>query len=429
MSGRRDRLAILGGKPIRQRAWPGWPRADADTERLLLEVLRSERWTLSGMYSGEKLFERRFAEAFAAYHETPFCVPTSNGSSALTVALEALGVGYGDEVLVPGSTWVACASAVTRVGAVPILVDVEADTLCMSAALARQAISPRTAAILVVHVACAVADLDAFTALAGDTGVPLLEDCSQAHGAVWGGRRVGTFGSIGVFSMQNEKVLTCGEGGAAITGDPGLYDLMQQLRSDGRRYAKTTPPVGEIELEKAGLIQGYNHGLSEFHAAILLDRLEHLDEENRLREENGEHLRRLLVELGGVTPLLRHPRVDALTYYQFCVRLDLEAFGGADVEAVRQALGAELGISFTRVGEPLNNHPLYNPLRSPRTNFDGGMAERLDPRRFDLPVAARARRECLKLHHRTLLSGKKDMEEIAAAFAKVKRESASLARL
>lgn len=419
---RQQDLAILGGRPVRRRPWPKWPRADANTERLLLEVLHSERWAISGMYNGRKLYERRFAEAFAAYHDVPFCVPTVNGSAALTMALEALDVGHGDEVLVPGSTWVACASSVLRVGAVPVLVDVEPDTLCLSVDAARRAVSPRTACIMLVHIACTVADLDAFIVLAEETGIPILEDCSQAHGAVWQGQRVGTFGKIGAFSMQDAKVLTCGEGGAAITSDPQLYDRMQQLRADGRRYSSTPPPIGDIELEKVGTLQGYNWCLSEFHAAILLDRLAHLDEENRIREQNGEHLRALLADIGGVTPLLRHSAIDALTYYKFCVRLDPDAFGNVNIESVRRALSTELGISLTRVGAPLNNNVLYNPQSSPRVRFTDAMAKRLDPRRFDLPVAFQAHQECLKLHHRVLLANKEDMEEIAAAFVKVKQE-------
>lgn len=416
-----EKLAILGGEPIRRKPWPQWPHADAATEQLLLDVLYSGRWAISGMYNGKKPYERRFAEAYAAYHGVPFCVPTTNGSSALVIALEALGVGYGDEVLVPGLTWVACASAAVRLGAIPILVDVEPDTLCMSVEAARQAVSSRTTAIVLVHVACTVADLDAFVTLSEETGIPLLEDCSQSHGAVWKGRRVGTMGRIGAFSMQDSKVLTCGEGGAAITHDPDLYGRMQQLRADGRCYTETPPLRGDVELAKVGTVQGYNRCLSEFHAAILLDRLSHLDEENRRREQNGEYLRTLLMDVGGITPLLRHSEIDALTYYQFCMRLDPKDFGNADIDGIRRAVSAELAISLTRVGAPLNDNVLYNPLCSRRRSSVGDMSEQLDPGRFMLPVATQASQECVKLHHRALLGSRKDMEDIAAAFAKVKR--------
>lgn len=152
MTGIDDTLAVLGGEPIRKKAWPKWPRADADTEAYLLDVLHSGRWAISGMYNGNQLYERRFAEAFALYHEVPYCVPASHGTAALIMALEAMGIGYGDEVLVPGITWVACASAVAAIGAIPMLVDVEPETLCMSVDSARASMSELTACIILVHI-------------------------------------------------------------------------------------------------------------------------------------------------------------------------------------------------------------------------------------------------------------------------------------
>lgn len=423
-----DKLALFGGKPVREKQWPQWPRGDLNTEHLLLDVLRSGRWAISGLYNGQELYERRFAEAFAKYNGGGFCVPTANGSSALTIALEALGVGVGSEVLVPGLTWVACASSVARIGAIPVLVDVENDTLCMSVEAARKVISPRTAAIMVVHLYCTVADLDGFATLSEQTGIPLLEDCSQSHGAKWKGHRVGSIGKISAFSMQDTKVLSCGEGGAVFTKDSDLYDKLQQLRADGRRYSAAIPSVGELELEEVGAVQGHNRCLSEFHAAILLDRLRHLDDENRHREQNGEYLRLLLGQIGGTRPLHRDPRIDALTFYRFCVRLDLDDFGGADIETVRRALTAELNISVKLVDNPLNNNILYNPLLSNRTSQSDDHPKRLDPRQFNLPNATEGRRECLCLPHQVLLGNRSDMEDIARAFAKIKENRESLRR-
>ncbi|MBS1789630.1 MAG: DegT/DnrJ/EryC1/StrS family aminotransferase [Acidobacteria bacterium] len=416
----------MGGEPIRQKPWPDWPRADEKTAGLLLDVLHSERWAISGMYNGKKLYERRFAEAFSAYNGVPYCVPTSSGTTALTIAMEAIGVRQGDEVLVPGLTWVACASSVTAIGAVPILVDVEEQTLCMSAEAAQAAISPRTAAIMVVHLYCNVADLDAFVRLSEKTGIPLIEDCAQAHGAMWRGRHVGTFGKIGAFSMQDSKVLTSGEGGAAITSDLVLHDRMQLFRADGRRYRNNPPPLGHPELEEAGSVDGHNMCLSEFQAAILLDRLTHLDEENRCREGNVEYLRTLLSDIGDITPLSRRQEIDALTCYQFCVRLNLSAFGNLDIDILRQALMAELNLYSDPVDAPLNENALYNPLKSLRFDPTGDMAKRLDPKRFHLPIASKAKQECLTLPHKVFLGGKEEVEDIAAAFAKVKMNYRSL---
>lgn len=419
-------LALLGGQPVRQKDFASWPRADKNTELNLLEVLYSQRWAISGPYTGAKSFERRFAEAYAAFHKVQYCVPTANGSSAITIALEAVDVRAGDEVLVPGLTWVACASAVAGIGAIPIIVDVEPETLCMSLPAARQAITARTRAILLVHQFCTIADIAGFVQLAAEHNLPLIEDCSQAHGAQWQGRRVGTFGVVGVASMQQTKVLTSGEGGAAITNDPYLYDRMQQLRADGRRYTAQVPAAGEMELEEIGSVQGRNYCLSEFQSAILLDRLPHLDTENHLREQNAAYLLSLLSTLGGVTGLARRPGTEQTTYYHFCVRLQREAFGQCSIEAITHALTAELGILIEPVDTPLNKNILYNPLNSPRTAALAEIRAQFDPTRFHLPNADEARSCCLTIPHRVLLGDHADMESIAAGFAKVQRYSHEL---
>ena len=274
-------LAMLGGEPIRKSTWPIWPRADEGTEKNIKDVLYSGRWAISGYYTGKTPYERRFAEAFAKFHNVSYCVPTASGSSALTIALEALNVKNGMEVLVPGLTWVACASSVSGIGAIPTLVDVEPDTLCMSLEAAKKEISNHTAAIILVHTYCSIADIKGFVKLSEETNIPIIEDCSHAHGAILDGHRVGSFGKIGVFSMQQSKVLTSGEGGACITNDFDLYKRMQQFRADGRCYKNTNLTYGQMELEEVGLVQGRNYCMSEFHAAVLLDRLKHLDKENK----------------------------------------------------------------------------------------------------------------------------------------------------
>jgi L-glutamine:scyllo-inosose aminotransferase/L-glutamine:2-deoxy-scyllo-inosose/3-amino-2,3-dideoxy-scyllo-inosose aminotransferase len=410
---------------VRTRPWPVWPRATASTHHAVAEVLDSGRWALSGAYRGRPARERRFAEAFAAFHGVPYCTPTSSGTGALTIALQAVGVHPGDEVLVPGLTWVACASAVANLGAVPILVDCEPDTLAMSVREAQAAITERTTAILLVHPFCTVADLDAFTGLAGRRGLALIEDCAQAHGARWRGRPVGTFGRAGCFSMQQSKLLTCGEGGAVICADPQLYDRLEQLRSDGRRFVEHPVP-GRLELLEVGSVQGRNYCLSELHAAILLDALGRLPEENRRRARRAAELESLLADIPGVSTLPVDARVTERTYYNLVLRLDLDEFGGATVDAVSQALSAELGAMINPVYVPLNRHRLYQPMRLHRPS---GRETRLDPARFALPVAERARQTCLTLPQPLLLDDVAGMRDIADALDKVRRHRTDLLRL
>jgi dTDP-4-amino-4,6-dideoxygalactose transaminase len=413
---RSTRLAVDGGPPVRTRPWPAWPRVTRDTEAFVLDALHSGRWALSGAFTGRAPYERRFAEAFAAYHGVPFCTPTCNGSAALTIAFEALGIGAGDEVLVPGLTWVACASAVAAVGAVPVLVDVERETLCISASAAEAAITKRTAAALVVHLFCSAAQIDEFQALCRRHSLALIEDCSQAHGATWRGQRIGTMGELATYSFQQTKLLTCGEGGAVITSDAALHDRTQQLRADGRRYL-ARPHVGRIELEEVGDLQGHNYCLGELQAALLLAGLARLDEENEIRRRNVTELDHLLASFEGLSRIGQPEALDGATYYGLCLRADEDAFGGRLAEWIANALTAELGIEVDPVDRPLNANPLYDPRKSARhTPRD---RELLDPTRFHLPAAESARRTCFTIPHQALL-GEGDMQDIERALKKVR---------
>ncbi|MDX6720992.1 MAG: L-glutamine:scyllo-inosose aminotransferase, partial [Solirubrobacteraceae bacterium] len=193
-------------------AWPAWPQFDAATERALVGALRAGRWSVSAPSAGSPSLERRFATAFAAYNASPYAVSVDHGSSALVVALEALGVGPGDEVLVPAMTWVASASSVLRCGALPVLLDVDPRSGCIDAATVAAEASARTAAVIVVHLACTSAGVEELLAVTDRLGIALVEDCAQCHGARWNGRSLGTFGAVGAFSFQARKVLTAGEG-------------------------------------------------------------------------------------------------------------------------------------------------------------------------------------------------------------------------
>ena len=411
-------LALLGGTPIHSGNWPTWPVATEATARLLQDVASSGRWAISGAFTGKQCYEKQFSQAFARYHDVPYAVPTTNGTSALTIALEALGIGTGCEVLVPGLTWVACASAAAGIGAIPVLVDIEPDTLCMSLEAARAAITERTAAILLVHAYCSCGDIDGFRRLAEETGIPLIEDCSQAHGAEWRGQKVGTFGQAAAFSLQQVKVLTCGEGGIAITRSPEVYDRMQQLRADGRRYVEQ-PRIGQLELEEVGSVQGRNYCMSEFHAAVALSQLPLLDEQNALREQNAALLSNLLEQIPGLSTFRAPEAVTRRTYYQYPVRLDPQVLGPFSTLQVIDALTAELNVYIEMIDVPLNANRLYNPLTSPRLPRTKEAQQAFNPARFDLPHATDAQAHCVAFGHWALLGTQADMEQIAAAFEKV----------
>lgn len=412
--------------PSARGPWPRWPSPAPEALENLRLVLDSGRWTISGPYAGGPSMEQRFGEAFAAYHGVPHCVPTASGTASLLIAFEALGIRPGDEVLIPGLTWVACATAVANLGAVPVLVDVEPDTLCIAPDAIEKAITPATRAILAVHLYSAVADLGRLRDIAERHGLELIEDCAQAHGAVWEGRRVGTVGRLGVFSMQQGKVLTCGEGGAVLTREPELYRRLQQLRADGRVLAPQAPAIGDMELLETGEVTGSNRCLSELHAAVLLAQLSQLEEQNRHRRRNARRLDELLRQVGW-HPQTSSAGTTARTYYRYVAAFDEEELDGAGDQTgdrIAEALSGRLGFRVMRTYLPLNRSPLYRPSTRTRYHIDASFLRRLDPSRFALPECDRAWRRCLTLPHSVLLAEPERMEQIAQAFDEVRSQRA-----
>jgi dTDP-4-amino-4,6-dideoxygalactose transaminase len=217
--------------------------------------------------------------------------------------------------------------------------------------------------------------------------------------------------------MQQSKVLTSGEGGAVVTSDASLYDSLQQYRADGRRYVKNRIPGG-AELDYAGLVQGHNYCLSEFHSAVLLDRLRFLDKENTTRYNNVIFLTKSLRKMDGVLPLHDIDAEGRPTFYRYFLRLDLVALSGLPIETIAAALTAELGLPVQPIYEPLNRSPLFNPRKSPRRPRSSDSVGEYNSARFSLPVAEAARRNCLTIPHNVLLGGSREVADIVHAIEK-----------
>lgn len=412
-------LALLGGSAIRAGGWPRWPFVPPQLPARLAEVLKSERWGIGGPYTGQPPFERRFAAAFADFCGARHAIPTASGTASLMVALEALDIGAGDEVIVPGLTWVASASTVLGVNAVPVLVDVDPDTLCLDPAAVAAAVTPRTRAICAVHLYSALADLSALAAIARAHGVALIEDCAQAHGAAYGGRSVGRIGAMGAFSMQHSKLLTSGEGGAVITDDDRLARRAMQLRADGRVFRDTPPPLGHMELIHVGDPMGNNRCLSEFQSAVLLESLPELPRLNGIRAANASRLDTLLHKTGAFQAQSTSAGTTTRTFYKYAFAIDHEIFDGIAVGAIGDALGAELGMALERTYAPLHKNPLYQPRSRRRFHLSDEHLRRVDPAQFVLPGCDRAHARFLTLHHRFLLGGPDDLRDLGDAFCKV----------
>ena len=411
---------MLGGKPLRAKgSWPGWPEADENTEAALGRVVRSARWTVSCPGQGQVSAERLFAREFASYLGVPHCVSVDHGSAALVVALEALDIGPGDEVVVPVQTWVATATAVLRVGALPVLADVDPRSGCLTPASVSAVLSDQTRAIIVVHLACTVADLDGLTALAAEAGIELIEDCAQAHGARWRGRAVGSWGTVGAFSFQGGKVLTGGEGGAVTTSDSDICRRAQQLRADSRVYRDGIPVAGEMEIIEAGEIMGTNYCMSEFHAALLSEQLSRLDDQHARRERQVGLLEKQLSALGWASTIPVPEQVSRRSIYEFGIGYEPSAFGDKPAARVAEAISAELGFTVFAPDDPLDRNLLFRPHTNRR--FARAWTQRARARSLGRPFpgAESYGRTTLLFHHSALLGPPSDADDIVAALSKV----------
>jgi L-glutamine:2-deoxy-scyllo-inosose/3-amino-2,3-dideoxy-scyllo-inosose aminotransferase len=422
-------LAILGGSPVREtktNPWPKWPVWDEKEEKSLLEVLNSGVWS----YNGPK--EMEFNKNFAEYCGVKYAVSAANGTVTLQMALEACGIGVGDEVILPGLTWQATAATIIDVNATPILVDVCEDTWCIDPKEIEKAITPRTKAIVPVHLYGSFADMDEVLRIAKKHNLFVIEDCAHKHGGEWNGKKAGSIGDIGSFSYQLSKHLTAGEGGTVTTNNFELYEKLDALRNCGRRPEPETTVKADkgegVYFDAGNFCQSGNFRITEFQAAILIEGLKRLPEQNRVRDENGIYLNSLIKSIPGIIPMRRDARETKEAYFNFSFRYDQSGFKGLPVAKFRAALTAEIGIEVAASYTPLNKCSLYVPLTKPaRHKLTDEYWAAIDPARFDLPVCDKIHFEgSACIHHKILMGTKADMELVAAAIQKVYDNAESL---
>ena len=393
-------LALLGGPPAVTREVPAWPFFDEADKESLLAVLESRVW--GGYHETVAELERRFAD----FHQTRFGIATANGTVSLEIALTAAGVGPGDEVIVPPITFVASASAILRVGAVPVFVDIDPETINLDPVAAEAAINSRTRAIVIVHFAGCPADLDQFTELCARHKLILIEDCAHAHGAEWKGRRVGSFGQFGSFSFQGSKNMTAGEGGILITNDADLAERARAISNQGRR-------TGGAWYEHVSL--GTNARLTGFQATLLLNQLERLPEQIATRRDRATRFASGLKGIGGLrpTPAALDERVTTHAYHLYSMRLETKEFGNIPRPRIIEALQAE-GLPVT-AGYP---HPIYE------NELFGGYPHTV----HSCAAADQYCHESIWLPHNALLADKQWIDDALTAVQKVKDGAAELGR-
>ena len=407
-------LAVNGGTPVRSTPYPAWPAPDDEYVAAVSEVVRGGEW---GGFPEPGVNAAAFEEAFAAYQGARHGVLMMNGTVTMEVACKALDVGWGDEVIVPALTFAATAYAPMAAGALPVIVDVTPETWCIDPDRVEAAITPRTRAIIPVHLGHQMADMDRLTEIANRHGLAVIEDCAHAHGQEWRGRGAGCIGDFGSFSHQSSKILTSGEGGTLLTNDDTLARRAHSIIDCGR--AK--------DAEEKEFTFGANYRLSELNAALLVVAMRRFPGQQEERATNGLRFERLAADIPGVRVMPRDGRITRWSFYNYILAIDPGAFGGATNEIVCAALEAE-GIPAEVQYPPMSRYELFQPSLS-RLPVAVEHADRLDPRGMSFPVAeAAGLRESVYLMEAVFRDGERGVQDAVDALAKVQRHAGELPR-
>jgi dTDP-4-amino-4,6-dideoxygalactose transaminase len=401
-------LAILGGEAVRRKPFSPWPQYQpSDIERVVKQI-ESRHW---GGFPVPSPVAGPFAQRFAEVHGAKYGLPVTNGTVAIMVALQAAGIRFGDEVIVPAYTWDGTAAAVLFAGGIPVFADIDPDTYCLDAESALRAITSRTKAIVPVHLAMRFADMDGLLRLATDHNLKVIEDCAHAHGGQWKGQGAGSMGDIGCFSFQESKLMTAGEGGMVITNRLDYYEAMQTIVNCGR--ASLTDEYGIKML-------GGNHRMTDLQACLLVGQLEMLPAFREKRTKNAALLTRLLGEIEGVRPLppQRGMTQETLYNYVFQYRPAREPAPHRDLFVA--ALEKEGIPCDGRFYEPVYQSDLFyaTPENCPQLVL--GREQPVDYSRVHCPVSERAAyEEAVWLPQFLLIGDQGDVEDVARAVAKV----------
>ncbi len=405
-------LAIHGGPPVRTRPWPAWPEHGEPERDAVLRVLDSGNW---GGHPSPNTEGWAFSREFAAFIGTEHAVPCANGTFSLMLALQAARVPPGSEVITSVYTFVGTAGGIIAAGCVPVFVDIDPDSYCLDPSRIEAGLSPRTAAILPVHLACSLADMDAIGTLAERRSLLVVEDCAHAHGARWRDRRAGSLGHLGSFSLQSTKLLSSGEGGAVTTSDATIASRLWSLVNCGRKES------GSDGFPEQML--GHNLRMTEFQAALARAQLERLPGQNARRTRQVERFEREIARVPGLRPLQRDARVTERTSYQLVLRYDPSEFSAVPRDHVILALRAEGVPCSGRFYTPLvddalfSSDPYTNPLSRAGISYAG--------QRF--PVAQRAAAdESIWLSHELFLGNDADVDDLLEAFARIHRHAPEL---
>jgi len=311
-------LAINGGTPVNLTPFNPWPYYEEDEVKAVMACLQSGK---VNYWTGEQC--RKFEEEYASFVGVNHAVALANGTLALELALYALGIGTGDEVITTSRTFIASASCAVMRGARPVVIDVDRDSQNITLEAIKTAVTPRTKAIVAVHLAGWPCDMDPILEFANSNGIKVIEDCAQAHGATYKGRAVGSLGHVGAFSFCQDKIIsTGGEGGMLVTNDEGLWKKAWAFKDHGKSYDAVyhrKHPAGFRWLHESF---GTNWRMTELQGAIGRLQLQKLPEWVRKRQENAQILTDGFSEIEGLRVVQSSPDVSH-SYYKYYVFVEL----------------------------------------------------------------------------------------------------------
>ena len=403
------KLAITGGKALRKAPFTTWPMGTKKEAAALKDVLTSSKWG-GQPFPGKHALA--FAKKFAKAHTAKYAQCVNTGTVAIQAALKAIDIRPGDEVIAPAYTWEGTVGPVLLVNAVPVFVDIDPDTYCLDAKLIEKAITPKTKAILPVHLGMRFADMDEILRIAGKHNLKVIEDCAHAHGGMWKGKGAGSMGDLGAFSFQSSKLITSGEGGAVITNNLEYMERVQSYINAGR--ASLTDKYHHR-------IIGFNYRMGEFQAAVLGPQLDRLPAQAKIRARNMKRFESRLQNTPGIGLLKPEPRITRQAPYGYVLKYFSEK--GKDTPRASFVAALQLeGIPCDGLFyEPVYKSSLFplDPADFPALSW--GREKPLDLRNmYSCPESDRAAyHEAVWFPHQLFLGTTKDVDMIADAIHKV----------
>jgi dTDP-4-amino-4,6-dideoxygalactose transaminase len=403
------KLAITGGKALRKAPFTTWPMGTKKEAAALKDVLASSKWG-GQPFPGKHALA--FAKKFAKVHTAKYAQCVNTGTVAIQAALKAIDIRPGDEVIAPAYTWEGTVGPVLLVNAVPVFVDIDPDTYCLDAKLIEKAITPKTKAILPVHLGMRFADMDEILRIAAKHNLKVIEDCAHAHGGLWKGKGAGSMGDLGAFSFQSSKLITSGEGGAVITNNLEYMERVQSYINVGR--ASLTDKYHHR-------IIGFNYRMGEFQAAVLGPQLDRLPAQAKIRARNMKRFESRLQNTSVIGLLKPEPRITRQAPYGYVMKYFSEKAKDIPRAAFVAALQLE-GIPCDGLFyEPVYKSSLFplDPADFPALSW--GREKPLDLRNmYSCPESNRAAyHEAVWFPHQLFLGSTKDVDAIANAIHKV----------